>query len=54
MTDWTESEIACLRRLWTAGIPARIIASRLQKEVAAVARKAQALGLPDRDEPPDN
>ncbi len=52
--DWSASDIACLLRLWLAGIPARGIANRLQKNVDEVKRKASGLQLPDRDEPPDS
>ncbi len=53
LDDWTESEVACLRRLWAAGIPARVDATRLQKNAAVVIQTAKALRLPDRDEPPE-
>jgi hypothetical protein len=51
---WTDGELACLRRLWAAGIPARMIAVRLQKKPDVVLGKAKLLNLPDRDEPPEN
>jgi hypothetical protein len=42
---WSDEDLAILKRLWSMGIPLRLIAIRLRRSRPAVSKKARQLKL---------